>query len=222
MSASRIIIFNPGKTMYLVGKESYFLKNIKELTVDMQIALDIMFSRKIKIQNDLNEVSYYRKKLIELHNNVDIMKIVSKYSLTNRITFGDIRYTTINDEIFSYTLPQYVPKKTPYSFPGGQAKKSNSNMACALRELYEETGIDLNTKPYSIKKLINTNIKNGSYKLIYYIMDKDEYKNALLDIERKNKSPQAELHDLRFVSISKNISSISMKQYRNLTRKRKI
>jgi hypothetical protein len=213
MSASRIIIFNPGKTKYLVGRESYFLKNIKELTVDMQIILNIMFSRKIKVENDSTEISYYSKQIIDLESNTDIMNIVSKFSLENRVTFGDIHYTNIDNQLYSYTLPQYVPKKTPYSFPGGQPKQGNTNISCAKRELYEETGLE-------IENLIHTNIQTPGYKLVYYILNKDEYAKALLTIESKNKSPQAELHDLKFINISKKISNISLKQYRSLTRKR--
>ena len=62
MAASRIIIFNPDETKYLVGKESYFISNIKDISVDMQFFMDTLFSRriqKIKSPNDKDEINYY-------------------------------------------------------------------------------------------------------------------------------------------------------------------
>jgi len=202
MAASRIIIFNPDETKYLVGKESYFISNIKDISVDMQFFMDTLFSRKIqkiKSPNDKDEINYYTKKISILLKNNAIMKIIKTHSDSTRITFGDIRYKIIDSHIYSYTLPQYLPRDIKYSFPGGQPSNANTDTSCALRELYEETGIDLRDKPYDIRKLIDTGKINRSYKLFYYILNNIEYKRALQDIQAKNKSGKAELHDLQFI-----------------------
>jgi hypothetical protein len=95
MSASRIIVFNPDQSKYLVGKESYFITNIKDITNEMKHTLDILFTRqvnKIKEHNDYDEIKFYTKQLQVLHKNNSIMKIIRKYSYSERITFGDIKY----------------------------------------------------------------------------------------------------------------------------------
>jgi hypothetical protein len=194
INPSRIIIFNPSQTKYLVGKESYFIKNSPHVANDEKKKMEIFFTRKIrnpKESTDPVEVKYFSEKL-------DDIKGLSK----GRITFGDIRYVDIDSKWYSYTYPQYVPEGTPFSFPGGQPKAQNiTNTTCALRELYEETGIDLTKEPYSPTKLIDTNTKRNSYKIMYYIANEKEYKAMLSDIARKNRSPQAELHDLQFISV---------------------
>ena len=134
MAASRIIIFNPDETKYLVGKESYFISNIKDITVDMQFFMDALFSRriqKIKSHNDKDEINYYTKKIPILVKNNAIMKIIKDHSDSTRITFGDIRYKTIDSHVYSYTLPQYLPTDIKYSFPGGQPSNANTDTTCA-------------------------------------------------------------------------------------------
>ena len=207
VNPSRIIIFNPSKTKCLVGKESYFIKNSPQISHDEKKKMEMVFTRKIrkpKESTDLIEVKYFSEKL---HHSKDHVK------KGQRITFGDIRYVDIDSKWYSYTYPQYVPEGTPFSFPGGQPKAQNiTNTTCALRELYEETGIDLTKEPYSPTKLIDTNTKDNSYKIMYYITNEKEYKAMLSDIARKNKSPQAELHDLQFISVGNSGISASSKR----------
>lgn len=206
-SASRTIIFNPTKTKYLVGKESYFIKNKPGLSEDMKKELEVLFTRKVtgpKESNDADEIAYY----------ADALKKI-KGIVKGRITFGDIRYTNVNSKWYSYTIPQYVPEGTPFSFPGGQPKATNTNASCGARELSEETGID------SIN-LIDTYTKRGNYKILYYVPNETEYKQILLKIAAKNKSPYAELHSLQFVPIqSSKISNNAAANYRALRFTRK-
>jgi ADP-ribose pyrophosphatase YjhB (NUDIX family) len=222
MGASRIIIFSPDKTKYLVGRESFFISNIPSINVDMKAYMDILFSRKIekvKDHNDKNEVEFYTRKLNVLLKNKEIMSIVKEHANSNRITFGDIRYKKINNQLFSYTIPQYVPVSTPLSFPGGQPYSHNSDMSCAIREFHEEAGIDLTKPPYSIDKLTNTKKMRGNYIMFYYILNNEEYSYALNDIKTKNKSAQAELHDLQFTN---NLNNLSINARKNIRKTRKI
>lgn len=222
MSASRIIVFNPDKSKYLVGKESYFITNIKDITNEMRHTFDILFTRqvnKVKDHNDSDEIKFYTKQLNILYKNNSIMKIIRKYSYSDRITFGDIKYKKINNHIYSYTIPQYVPRGSHYSFPGGQPSNSNTNISCAVRELWEETGINLKSKSYDIKRLIDSEEILNGYKLMYYILDENEYTNALNDIKRKNNSSQAELHDLRFIDIITKLSIDAKRNLKRVTRK---
>jgi len=221
MSASRIIVFSPDGKKYLVGRESYFISNIKSITLDMKLFIDILFSRKVekvKSHNDRDEVTFYTKKIKVLLKNKDIMNIVKQNSKSTRITFGDILYKEINNQIFSYTIPQYVPYGTLLSFPGGQPSTKNSDMSCAIREFREETGIDLEKSPYSIDKLINTKNMRGHYIMFYYILNSEEYKSALQDIKEKNNSSHAELHDLQFTD---NLNILSVNAFRNIRKTRK-
>ena len=213
---SRIIILNPNQTKYLVGKESYFIKNNPDISDSVKKEMELLFTRKInnpKESSDPDEIKYYSHKLRDIK---DVVK--------GRITFGDIRYTEIDSQWYSYTYPQYVPDGRPFSFPGGKPKQRNTNITCALRELYEETGIDLTKKPYSLTKLIDNDIIHNNYKATYYITDKDEYKNMLSDIHIKNRSPNAELHELQFININvPNVSINSIREYKSLriTRKKR-
>jgi atypical dual specificity phosphatase len=208
-SASRILIFNPAKTEYLVGKESYFIKNKPGLSEDTKKELEVLFMRKVhkpKDSTDPDEIAYYATLLKKI-----------KWIVKGRITFGDIRYTKINDKWYSYTIPQYVPDGTPFSFPGGQPKATNTNASCGARELVEETGID------SIN-IVDTDTKRGNYKILYYVPNETEYKEILSKIAAKNKSPYAELHSLQFVPIhSSKISRNAAANYRALkfTRKKR-
>lgn len=222
MSASRIIIFNPDRTKYLVGKESYFISNINSITDDMKIYIDTLFSRKvkkIKDHNDKHEIDFYSKRLKVFLGNKEIMKIVNENSDSTRITFGDIRYKKIGNQIYSYTVPQYVPKGSYLSFPGGQPSTSNSDSSCALRELHEETNIDLTKEPYNIHKLKNTNKTRKHYLMFYYILNSEEYTHALDDIKIKNNCSHAELHDLQFVNATR---SLSINAIKNLRKTRKL
>lgn len=206
-SASRIIIFNPTRTHYLVGKESYFIKNKPGLSEDTKKQLETLFTRKVnnakpKESNNPEEIAYYGRQ-------VDKIKGVVK----GRITFGDIRYTRVGAQWYSYTIPQYVPDGTPFSFPGGQPKSTNTNISCAKRELFEETGIRCTS-------LIDIDRSRAHYKLLYYVPDENEYKQFLLDIHAKNKNPYAELHSLQFIPIqSPKVSDTALRNYRALTRR---
>ena len=222
MSASRIIVFNPDKTKYLVGQESYFITNIGELTNEIKHTIDILFTRrvnKIKDHIDPDEIKYYSKQIRALYKNKDIMKIIKVHSYSNRITFGDIRYKKLDNHIYSYTIPQYVPRGTQYSFPGGQPSKTNTDTSCAIREVWEETGINLKGPSYDIKRLIDSGETRGLYKLLYYVLDEDEYTHALNDIKKKNMAFQAELHDLRFVDILASLSRDAKRNLKRVTRK---
>ena len=212
-NASRIIILNPSKTKYLVGKESYFIKNKPGISDHTKKEMEILFMRKIKdsVSKDTSnpaEIKYYSKQL-------DAIKDI----VSGRITFGDIRYIEIDSQWYSYTIPQYVPEDTPFSFPGGQPKRTNSNTTCAVREFYEESGIDLTKEPYSLTKLLDTGSTNGNYIILHYVADEKEYAHMLSDIEKKNKSPNAELHCLQFVDIhSGEVSPTARHNYRKLPR----
>ena len=210
-SASRIIVFNPTRTKYLVGKESYFIMNKPGLSEDIKKELEILFTRKVtkeKESNDPDEIAYYGSL---------IHRIQGKGIVKGRITFGDIRYIKVNSQWYSYTIPQYVPDETPFSFPGGQPKATNTTASCGVRELFEETGIKANN-------LIDTHTKRGNYRILYYVPNEKEYKQILLKIAAKNESPYAELHSLQFVPIDKSkISSTAAANYRalRLTRKKR-
>lgn len=186
--ASRIIVFNPTCTKVLVGKESYFYRKH-------------IFTRKVnrpKSPTDKDEIDYYSKK-IRLYKGVK----------SKRLTFGDIRYIKKGHQWYSYTILQYVPTGTPFSFPGGKPKLTNSDTSCALRELYEETGVR------NVTKLVDTKLNVDVYKILYYIPNETEYLKILSDIQAKNKSQNAELHSLRFIDINSPLSS----NIRNITRK---
>lgn len=208
-SASRIIVFNPTRTKYLVGKESYFIRNKPGLSEDTKKELEILFTRKVtkeKESNDPDEIAYYATVLT---------RIKAKGIVKGRITFGDIRYAKIDSRWYSYTIPQYVPDGTPFSFPGGQPKLTNTTASCGLRELFEETGIEANN-------LIDTHTNRGNYRILYYVPNEKEYKQILLKIAAKNKSPYAELHSLQFVPIhGSKVSSTAAANYRTLRFTRK-
>jgi ADP-ribose pyrophosphatase YjhB (NUDIX family) len=220
MSASRVIIFNPSGTHYLVGKESRFITNIKDISNEMKTFINILFRRKVssfKGHNNKAEIRYYSKQLKVLYKNSEIINIIKKYSNSNnpRITFGDIKYIKVDNQIYSYTIPQFVLKNTPYSFPGGQPSANDTDISCGLRELYEETGINLKREPYDLNNLIDKNVYHGIYKIFYYILNDDEYTQAINDINEKNNDPHSELHDLRFIT---NQSRISTNAAKNLKR----
>jgi hypothetical protein len=54
---------------------------------------------------------------------------------------------------------------------------------------------------------------------MYYILDEDEYTNALNDIKKKNNSSQAELHDLRFIDIITKLTIDAKRNLKRVTRK---
>lgn len=222
-----VIFFDPTQRQFLVGKESYFITNIKTLTKDELKIIDTIFSRKVASRlsyNDPGEMSYYKEKLIEFKSNqiMDKIKPLSE-SHPPRITFGDIKYKQKDGVWYSYTIPQYLPAGSKPNFPAG-GRKEGVNISVkdtAAREFYEESGIDLSKEPFDISKLTDTGLQGSKYRIYTYVSTEEEFEEAQSNIHAKNLNSYAEVHDLEFVSTRANIANYARKQFGKFTKKTK-
>ena len=126
--------------------------------------------------------------------------------LQQRIAFNsdkkyEISYGSPNIKIWSMLNIQSIKPGLP--FPKGNIDRRENSSACALREVFEETGIQLNEA--NLKKSGHYKILPGmqipelrKYEIFYYFLNAHEEANAVATITRKNSSSVAELHNLRF------------------------
>jgi 8-oxo-dGTP pyrophosphatase MutT (NUDIX family) len=91
-----------------------------------------------------------------------------------------------------------------WSFPKGVSNCNETTMNCAIRELYEETGIDIQTE------MLNEENKCKIGKNLYYILKvKDEIKN--FDIKDKKEIEKVEwikFKDLKDMNINRDLRNI--------------
>ena len=222
--SSVVILFNPSKTEFLVGKESYWITNIKSLDQKDKGTIDTLFSRPVKghlSHDDVDEVAYYKGQVAAFkhHPLMDKMRPLSK-SQPPRITFGDIKYKKKGGQWYSFTIPQYLPIDSLPNFPAGGIKaNANSELATsAIREFYEEAGIDLLKEPFSVSRLIDSGIDESGYRIFYYITNEAEYLEAQANITTKNLNSFAEIHELEFVNVNKKIINFSRRQYSRISK----
>ena len=212
-----VIMFNPDQTLFLVGKETKWISEIDSLKDSDKQRLRSIFSRHIAAPleyNDPGEIAYYSEQVPILLMDPMISIINSAAETTPaRITFGDIEYKRNSAGQYSFVRPRYLPKYREYKFPGGGKKAIDITLThTALREFFEETGIDLTSAPYNQSKLIDTGNSSGGYRIFYYITNEAEFLQANAHIVAKNVSVNAELHDLRFIRANYKISNKSLLQ----------
>ena len=126
--------------------------------------------------------------------------------LQQRIAFNSDKTYEFSDgshsiNIWSMLNIQSIKPGLP--FPKGNIDRRENSSACALREVFEETGIQLNEA--NLKKSGHFKILPGmqipelrKYEIFYYFLNAHEEANAVATITRKNSSSVAELHNLRF------------------------
>ena len=135
----------------------------------------------------------------------DINRLVPNI-LQQRIAFNSDKTYEFSDgshsiNIWSMLNIQNIKPRLP--FPKGNIDRRENSSACALREVFEETGIQLNEA--NLKKSGHFKILPGmqihelrKYEIFYYFLNAHEEANAVATITRKNSSSVAELHNLRF------------------------
>ena len=97
-------------------------------------------------------------------------------------SYGAVLYTKKND-IYEYLIIK--DRHESYSFPKGHIKKNETEMECAVREVKEETGIDMVPNPsffYGIEYPIGNSITKYVY---YYMADIKEMEPYINDGEVK-------------------------------------
>ncbi|KAF2636312.1 hypothetical protein P280DRAFT_553093 [Massarina eburnea CBS 473.64] len=123
----------------------------------------------------------------------------------------------LNEEMTHAVLVKGWKKGAKWSFPRGKINKDEADLDCAVREVYEETGLDLLAidlvKPEEEMKAIEVNMREQSLKLYVFrgvpmdtffeprtrkeISKIDWYKlGDLPTIRRKNQAPQSNGQDL--------------------------
>lgn len=208
-------MFNPDQTLFLVGKESKWVRDIPDISKDEKAFIRETFSRRlpdITEHNDSLEISYYNSQIPIFMENEDIMNKIRRESDGDRVTFGDIEYASET----SFTRPRFLPRGQPFKFPGGGAKDGlDADLrATAIREFREETGIHLDTVPFDLDKLIDTGLSSNGYQVFYYITNEKELSVAEDMIRAKNLDAYAELYDLQFIRTSYKISDKAREQYK--------
>lgn len=213
-----VIMFNPDQTLFLVGKESRWISEIDDIKNTNKQRLRSVFSRPVVAPleyNDPGEIAFYTQQ-VSIFQMDPMVSSINTYAETTpaRITFGDIEYGKNLTGFYSFVKARYLPKDSKYKFPGGGKKTIDVTLThTALREFFEESGIDLTSPPFDQSRLIDTGNSSGGYRIFYYITNEAEYLQALAHIAAKNVSSSAELHDLRFIRTNYKISGKSALQY---------
>jgi ADP-ribose pyrophosphatase YjhB (NUDIX family) len=207
-------MFNPDRSLFLVGKESKWVSDIDSLTAGDKAFLRATFSRASADRvrhDDPAEIAYYIGQIPLLEANASIMAEVTRLAESPRLTFGDIE----NRDGITYTKPRFLPREKPYKFPGGGMKAGTdaSLYDTAVREFREESGIDLTQAPFDLAKLIDTGMVSDGYQVFHYTTDAGEFAAAQAAIAAKNIDANAELHDLRFLSTQRQIKNSARTQY---------
>ena len=103
---------------------------------------------------------------------------------------------------------------TEWGFPKGRRQRNETNLQCACREIYEETGLRhnkdyniLNYDPITIDFLGTNGIK---YRHIYYIGEVISYKNKIIKMNDKNKYQKIEIGNIKWRTIDEIYSSIRL------------
>jgi ADP-ribose pyrophosphatase YjhB (NUDIX family) len=209
-------MFNPDQTLFLVGKESKWVRDIPSILDSDKAFIRETFSRTladITGKNDNLEIAYYRSQVPKLLENEDLMNKIRSESDGDRITFGDIEYKGLT----SFTRPRFLPRGQYFKFPGGGLKSEvdhNDLRATAIREFREEVGIHLDTTPFNINRLIDTGLSSNGYRVFYYITNEAEFSVAEDMIRAKNLDADAELYELQFIRTSYKISDKAREQYK--------
>ncbi len=158
------------------------------------------------------------------NNNKKMKYMINEYNRT-KLKFDKLKY---GDSDVKLTLDFYVNKVIPdyqipeWGFPKGRKSKRESDMACALREFYEETNIS----PNMIKIIDNINPicenligTNGiKYRHIYFIAEINEEYQDILNIESytehkfKNNGSE-EIGDIKFANYDESINLIREYHY---------
>jgi hypothetical protein len=216
VSSSVVIMFNPNQTLFLVGKESKWVRDIPSISEDEKAFIRETFSRSlpnITEKNDTLEISYYRSQIPTFMENEDIMSKIRHESDGDRVTFGDIEYKGLA----SFTRPRFLQRGQPFKFPGGGLKSEADHddlRATAIREFREETGIHLDTTPFQPDRLIDTGLSSNGYQIFYYITNENEFSVAEDMIRAKNLDAYAELYELQFIRTTYKISDKAREQYK--------
>jgi ADP-ribose pyrophosphatase YjhB (NUDIX family) len=222
-----VIMFNPDQTLFLVGKETKWISEIDSLKESDRRNIRSLFSRYTVAPleyNDPEEIAYYSQQISIFLTN-PVLSNINMYVETKpaRITFGDIEYGKNSKGSYSFVRPRYLPKDRQYKFPGGGKKPIDTTLThTALREFFEETGIDLTSAPYDQTRLLDTGNTSGGYRIFYYVTNEAEFLQAVAHIAAKNVSPSAELHDLKFIRTNYKISSKSVLQFSKTPMKQSI
>ncbi|CAI6300674.1 unnamed protein product [Periconia digitata] len=123
----------------------------------------------------------------------------------------------LNQDMTHAVLVKGWKKGAKWSFPRGKINKDESDLDCAVREVYEETGLDLQeaglVKPEEQMKSIDVNMREQSLKLYVFrgvpmdtnfeprtrkeISKIDWYKLGDLPTLRRKNHPQGNGHDLK-------------------------
>ena len=222
--SSVVIFFDNDQRRFLVGKESSWVTNIRLDDDDLK-TIDRLFSRKIHHDPDQHrhaeERAYYKSQLHEFKRSrvMDKIKPLAEH-LPPRITFGDIKYKKKRGQLYSYTIPQFLPAGSKPNFPAGGSNHLNGSLKdTAVREFFEETGIDLKKEPFDISKLIDTGLEGSGYRIFVYEPTEAEFLEACANITSKNLNGYAELHDLEFISTKTKIATHARKQFAKFTKK---
>lgn len=177
-----------------------------------EILNKILNNKYERLNHVANKNNFNYKKEIDILTsefNYEISKLLNNlnknYNNKNNIRCcGIIVYTKINDE-YCYIVVQEKKdyKKGKWAFPKGSIEKNESFKQCAIRELKEETNI--NIKIRQLKKYIN--IKDTRFYHIYLNnIDVNKLKTDLLDVKLMNEN---EIYKLKENFLKKSFDALN-------------
>jgi len=109
------------------------------------------------------------------------------------------------------TLKSIVDKCDPYfetewGFPKGRRERNETNMQCAFREVYEETGLKIN-KDYILRndykpiKLTFVGINKLRYQHLFYVGEVKDFSKFSIRINKRNRFQTSEIRDIKWFTI---------------------
>jgi ADP-ribose pyrophosphatase YjhB (NUDIX family) len=210
ITRAAVIIFNNTMTQVLGGKESKWATNTNIMPQADVTTLIGLFTHENSTDDYDSEMAYFTQQISLIPQEIlDQIALVSGDS-PPRITFGTIK--KLKERLGNETRPLYLPKDSQASFPGGGANAGESLQNACVRELQEETGIDLTAAPFDVSKLRDSGRDDGTYRVFFYVMSPEEEEKALECIAEKNQSSYAELHQLEFINVASIVNPKAIRQ----------
>jgi ADP-ribose pyrophosphatase YjhB (NUDIX family) len=210
ITRAAVIIFNNTMTQVLAGKESKWATNTNIMPQEDVTTLIGLFTHENSTDDYDSEMAYFTQQISLIPQEIiDQIALVSGDS-PPRITFGTIK--NLKEGLGNETRPRYLPKGSQASFPGGGANPGETLQNACVRELQEETGIDLTAAPFDLAKLRDSGRDDGTYRVFFYVMSPEEDIMALERIAEKNQSSYAELHQLEFIDVGSIVNPKAIRQ----------
>ena len=211
ITRAAVIIFNNTMTQVLAGKESKWATNTNIMPQADVTTLIGLFTHENSTDDCDSEMTYFTQQTSLIPQEIiDRIALVSGDS-PPRITFGTIK--KVKKGVGNETRPLYLPKDSQANFPGGGANPGESLQNAGVRELQEETGIDLTAAPFDVAKLRDSGRDDGTYRVFSYVMTTpEEEEKASERIAEKNQSSYAELHQLEFIDVDRIVNPKAIRQ----------